>query len=89
VAAPDPFPGVRGVRAPEAGPDGQAQRGLAPTCGGVGPPEGSEPVEDRSEHLVLVDTWRHRTYVSTGEGQETMIPAVRPGPHAPSPKGQR
>jgi hypothetical protein len=75
VAAPDLFPGVRGVRAPKAGPDGQAQRGLAPARGGAGPPGGSEPMEAKPEHLVLVGTWRRRTYVSTGG---------RSGDHDPS-----
>jgi hypothetical protein len=40
VVAPNPFPGEREVRAPEASPDGQAHRGRAPTCGGAGPRRG-------------------------------------------------
>jgi hypothetical protein len=88
MAAPDPFSGEREVRAPEASPDGQAQRGLAPTRGGAEPPGGSGPVEAIPEHPVLVGTWRHRTYMSTEGGPETMISAVRPGPYAPSPIGQ-
>jgi hypothetical protein len=76
------------VRSPEASPDGQAQRGLAPTRGGVGPLGGSGPVEAIPEHPILVGTWGHQTYMSTGGGPETMIPAIRPGPYAPLPRGQ-
>jgi hypothetical protein len=88
VAAPDPFPGEREVRAPEASPNGQAHRGLAPTRGGAGPPGGFGSVETILEHPALVGTWRRQTYKSTGGGPETMIPAVTPGPYASSPKGQ-
>jgi hypothetical protein len=80
--------GTRRYRTPVASPDGQAQRGLAPTCGGTGPPGGSGPVEAIPEHPILVGTWRRRTYMSMGGGPETMIPAVRPWPYAPSPIGQ-
>jgi hypothetical protein len=73
------FPREREVRAPEASPDEQAHGGLAPTCDGTGPRGGSGPVEVRPEHPALVGTWRRRTYKSTGEGSETMIPAVRYG----------
>jgi hypothetical protein len=38
VAAPDPFLGGRGVRAPEASWSGLARDGLAITRGGPGPP---------------------------------------------------
>jgi hypothetical protein len=75
LAVPDPFPGEREVWAPEASPDGQAQRGLAPTRCGAGPPGGSGPLEARPEHPVLVGTWRRRTYMSTGG---------RSGDHDPS-----
>jgi hypothetical protein len=88
VVAPDPFPGEREVRAPEASSDGQAHWGLAPTRGGAGPPWGAGPVEAIPEHPALAGTWRHRTYKSTGGGPETMIPAIRPGLYASSPKGQ-
>jgi hypothetical protein len=83
VVAPDPFLGEREVQAPEASPVGQAQRGLAPTCGGAGPPGGSGPVEAIPEHPVLVGTWWHRTYVCT-EGRSgdhdpsCQVPAVCP-----------
>jgi hypothetical protein len=40
VVAPDPFPGKKEVRAPEASSDGQAHWGLAPTRGGAEPPWG-------------------------------------------------
>jgi hypothetical protein len=83
-----PSQGGREVRAPEASPGGQAHRGLAPTRGGAGPPWGSGPVEAIPEHPALVGMWRCRTYKSMGGGPETMIPAVRPGPYASSPKGQ-
>jgi hypothetical protein len=88
VAAPDPFPREKEVRPPEASPDGQAHRGLASTRGGAGTPWGSRPVVAIPEHPALVGTWRRRTYKSTGGGPKTMIPAVRPGPYASSPKGQ-
>jgi hypothetical protein len=52
------------------------------------PPGGSGPVEAIPEHPVLVGTWRHRTYKSTEGDPETMIPAVKPGPYASSPKDQ-
>jgi hypothetical protein len=75
VAAPDPLSGEGEVRAPEASPDGQAQRGLAPTHGGTEPPGGSGPVEAIPEHPVLLGMWRRRTYMSTGG---------RSGDHNPS-----
>jgi hypothetical protein len=52
------------------------------------PAGGSRSVEVRPEHPALVGTWRRRTYKSTGEDPETMIPAVRSGSYASSPKGQ-
>jgi hypothetical protein len=61
-----PLPRGREVRDPEASPGGQAHRGLAPTRGGAGHPGGSGPVEAIPEHPVLMGTWRHRTYKSTG-----------------------
>jgi hypothetical protein len=64
---PDPFPGEREVRAPEASPDGQAYKGLAPTRGGAGPPGGSGPVVAIPKHPTLVGTWRRRTYKCTGK----------------------
>jgi hypothetical protein len=90
VAAPDPFLGGKG----SPGPRGQSGwTGLWGSSSHVWrrrTPQGgwSGPVEVRPEHHALVGTWRRRTYKSTGRGPENMIPAVRPGPYASSPKGQ-
>jgi hypothetical protein len=69
VVAPDLFPGEREVQPPEASPDRQPQRCLAPTRGGTGLPGGSGPVEAIPEHAILVGTWRRRIYMSTGGGR--------------------
>jgi hypothetical protein len=91
VGAPDPFPGERGVRAPEAGPGGQAHRGLAPTRGGARPPGGSGPMEAIPEHPILVGMWRHRTYMSSGEKVRRLCPQLSgPGctPRHPEDEGE-
>jgi hypothetical protein len=84
VAAPDTFPGGSEVRAPEASPDRQARRGLAPKCGGAGPPWAWRPYQS----TLLLPVRGGAGPIRARGGPETMIPAVRPGPHTSSPKGQ-
>jgi hypothetical protein len=88
VAASDPLPGGRGVPGPRgqtgwAGPEGSGTwRHRTPwgvqACGGhsrASCPHG---------HVEAPDLYEH----GGGGGPETIIPAVRPGPYAPSPIGQ-
>jgi hypothetical protein len=79
-------PRREGVRAPEAGWSGQARDGPAIIRGGPGPPWGVR-VRGGSRELPCLP-WHAEVLDlrELGEGPETMIPAVRPGPHATSPR---
>jgi hypothetical protein len=72
-----------GVRAPEADRSGQTRDGPAITRGGPGPP-----------WEVRVGGGYPRTPLPSvacrelGEGPETTVPAVGPGPYATSPRGR-
>jgi hypothetical protein len=79
VVAPTPSCGKGRSGPPRPVQIDRPQRGLAPTRGGAGPPSGSGPMEAIPEHPVLVGTWWHRTYMSTGG---------RSGDHDPSCQAQ-
>jgi hypothetical protein len=74
VAAPDPFPGERGVWALEASWRDRSVEAWPPHVVALDLPEESGPVETIPEHSIHTGMWRRRVYESTG----------RSGDHNPS-----
>jgi hypothetical protein len=81
-----PLPEGRGIQTPEAGWRGQARDGPAITRGGPGPPGESGFAGATRELSCPLGHAEAPDLLELREGPETMVPAVRPGPYATSPR---